>query len=132
MTPDQIPFQQAGIEKMTGIRIFGEIERITSKHPNSAINIQEVCEAAGSPATTVKRVFYLLLGMRLLKATFLPLHRLCERAIGRQETSVAKIFKKAQDGQYSPFCPVCYEPIDSLEDIEVQIIFRKPGAKVES
>jgi len=69
MILDQIPFKQAGIEEKIGIKISGEIDKISGERPNASIDIQEISEAIGSPATTVKRVFYLLLGMRLLKAT---------------------------------------------------------------
>ncbi|GEM_PF-2495809 len=128
--PDQIPFKEAGIEENIGIRISGEIDKFTTKRPNASIDIQKVSEAVGSPAMTVKRVFYLLLGMQLLKATFLPRHKACDGIIGQQETSVEMISHKALNGGYGSFCPLCFEPFETSKDIEIQIVFWKPGAKI--
>ena len=128
---DKIPFEEAGIDRTKGEIVSKVIDRLLAECPNRPIDIQNVSESSGVPSDAVKRVLYLLLGLRLLKATFLPRHRACDRVIGEQELSVQRIIEKAQTGQYGPYCMLCTQPIDGEVDIEVQILFWKPGANVE-
>jgi hypothetical protein len=130
MIPDQIPFQEFGIESDTGEKILKEAVRLMIERPNKAIQIQEVSERTGFPGSLVKEVFYLLLAFRVFKATFVPRHRNCDRPIGAQETSVERIRLKADAGEYR-ICMVCGETIEGSKDIEIQIVFWKQGAVID-
>ena len=130
MMPDQIPFQEAVIEPTTGEKILGEVVRLMSERPDKSIDIQEVSELSGLPGSLVKEVFYLLLAFREFKATFIPRHRNCDSPIGSQETSVEKIRRKAEAGEYGT-CMICGKNIEGFRDIEIQLAFWKSGAAIE-
>ena len=71
-------------------------------------------------------ILYLLLAHRKLKATFLPRHKNCLNAIGPQEKSAETILEKARSGKFN-LCFNCNEPIEDEEDINIEMIFWKPG-----
>ncbi len=129
MIPSGISFQDVEIEPDIGECVVQAINHLISERPNASIDIQKVAEAVGFPGTTVKPVFYMLLGLRLLKATFIPRHRTCGRMIAEQEQSAEVILEKARNEEY--WCIHCAEPIEGPQDIETQIIFWKPGANVK-
>lgn len=130
MVPDHIPFEDAGVEPGVGKKILAAVDRLMNERPNKSIGIQDVSEITGFTGDLVKDVFYLLLAFRVFKATFIPRHRNCDRPIGSQETSVDKIWQKAETGEYGT-CMICGQTIESSEDIEIQIVFWKPGAAIE-
>ena len=130
MVPQRVPFQDIGIEQNVGERVVRSIDSFLSKCPNRPIDIRTVSDAVGVSGTTVKRVFYALLTLRLLKATFIPRHRTCGYQVGGQERSVEVIWKKAKSEEY--WCVHCAEPIENPSDLEIQIVFWRPGANVES
>jgi hypothetical protein len=130
MIPDNLPYQEIGIDKAAGERVSREIGRLAKEYPGKSINVQQVSELSGLPGNTVKQVFYLLLGLRLLKATFFPRHRACGRPIGEEETSVEKIKENANQGEYGSYCVFCGGPVESEEDIVIQIVFWEPGVDV--
>lgn len=130
MIPSRIPYEEAGIDEASGIKVSLAIDRILNEWPDRPIDVQKVSESSGVPGGIVKRVFYLFLALRLLKATFLPRHRACDRVIGDWESSVEMINDKARTGQYGSHCMLCAEPIEGEGDIEIQIVFWKPGVDI--
>ncbi len=130
MNLDKIQYQEAGIDTAAGERVAREIAHLAKDRPDKSIDIQQVSELSGLPGETVKQVFYLLLALRLLKATFFPRHRACGRPIGDQEMSVERIQEKARNGEYGDHCMLCGEPIEGEKDIVIQIVFWKPGVDV--
>ena len=131
MIPSGIHFQDIGIEQKIGELVIEGVHRFMSDHPDEAIDIRNISEAVGYPGETVKRVLYVLLGLRFLKASFLPRHRICGRVIGGQEMSVETIQEKATEEKFGEFCILCGEPIEGPQDIETQIIFWRPGVDVK-
>lgn len=129
--PDRIPYEEAGIERVMGETVSQVIDRLLKEYPGKSIDVQQVSELSGLPTIIVKKVFYLLLGLRLLKATFLPRHKACDRVIGQSETSVQIINQKARTGQYGSNCMICTQTIEGEQDIEAQILFWKPGVDIE-
>ncbi|MBN2267223.1 MAG: hypothetical protein JW725_02675 [Candidatus Babeliaceae bacterium] len=129
MIPTGIPFHEISIDPDVGERVVGVINHFISKSPDKSIDIQKVSEVVGFPGTIVKPVFYALLGLRLLKATFLPRHRVCGKIIGSQMRSVEQILDKAKNEGY--FCIHCADLVVDQQSIEIQIIFWKPGTNVE-
>jgi hypothetical protein len=119
--PDNLPYREAGIDEMAGEKVSKEIARVAEERPGKTIDVQKICELSGVSGEIVKQVFYLLLGFRLLKATFFPRHRNCERVIGQEEPSVKTIKQKANAGQYGPNCSFCGGPAESEQDIIIEI-----------
>ncbi|MFX1485030.1 MAG: hypothetical protein ACFFCP_17770 [Promethearchaeota archaeon] len=108
--------------------MIAEVDAYTSEHPNAPVDIQTISEMTGVFGAVVKQVFFVLLSLRLLKATFIPRHRICGHVVGAEETSVKTIQDKAANGEY--WCTHCGEPIESSENVEAQIVFWKPGAHI--
>jgi hypothetical protein len=131
MKPSGIHFQTIGIDQKIGELVLEGVDRFISHHPNEAIDIREISEAVGYSGETVKRVLYLLLSLRFLKASFLPRHRICGRVIGEQEISAEVIQEKATEEEFGDFCILCGEPIEGPQDIETQIVFWRPGVDVK-
>jgi hypothetical protein len=127
MARNQIPFEIIGIPPEIGSHVSIVINRLLSEYPDDSVDVQRVSEETGYLRTVVKEVFYALLAFRMLKATFLPRHRVCGNIVGLQEKSVEVIRHKARRGDY--VCSHCFTSID-FEDIEIQIVFWKPGANV--
>jgi hypothetical protein len=132
MRPQDIQWQGTGIEPEAGERIAAAIFRLMNEHPHAAIDVQQVTDIVGISGFTVKPVFSVLLSLRLLKATFMPRHRHCGRVIGQQEPTIHAIEKKAEQGEYGDVCMLCGEPIEGPEDIEMQIVFWRPGARAHA
>jgi hypothetical protein len=125
-----IPYEEAGIERVAGEAVSHAIDHLLKEYPEKSVDVQQVSELSGFPPVTVKKVFYLLLGLRLLKATFLPRHKGCDRVIGPPEISVQMINYKAQAGQYGSNCMLCAQTIEGEQDIEIQMLFWKPGIEI--
>ncbi len=130
MNLSEIPYRKIGIKEDDGERIVKTIQKISSERPHNSIEIQTITDAVGLPAIEVKKIFYMLLGLKLLKATFIPRHKACDHVIGTQEHSVGIIMEKVNQGTID-WCNYCQEPINGPEDIDIQIIFWKPGINVE-
>jgi hypothetical protein len=127
MIPDNLPYREAGIDETAGRTVSGQIVRLAREYPGKPINVQKISELSGVSGELVKEIFYLLLGLRFLKATFFPRHRKCGKPIGQEETSVETIREKANAGEYGHNCIFCGEPAESEEDIIIQIVFWEPG-----
>lgn len=125
----RIPFEDVGIPALVGDRTLDVIESLLAEHPNSSLDIQTVSEETGYLAPTVKKVFYALLAFRMLKGTFQPRHKVCGNLVGAQERSAEIVRQKATEGQY--VCHHCMEPIEGPDDIEIQIVFWRPGTRVD-
>ena len=128
MTP-RIPFEEMGIPSEIGEHTFDVIQGLLREQPNSSIDIQTVSEETGFFGPVVKKVFYALLAFRKLKATFQPRHKACGNIVGLQERSAETVRQKAIQGEY--ICDHCFQRIDSPDDIEIQIVFWRPGADVD-
>lgn len=120
---EEIPFEKIGINKNIGKSTVAGVRKFIYEYPNKPIDVQSIAEKVGFPGEQVKKVFYALLNLHYLKATFFPRHKQCGNAIGKQEFSVSIIREKIEHGDYSEGCVQCMEPINSLADIEIQIIF---------
>jgi hypothetical protein len=131
MELDQLPFRDAGIDEDIGRKITHAIFRTLVETPDKPVEILNISTVSGYPPLFVKPVFYLLLAFRLLKATFLPRHRPCGRVIGHQEVSAEIVREKFFAGTFGTHCTICHEPLENIEDIDIQIVFWKPGADVE-
>jgi hypothetical protein len=129
MNTKGIPFQNIGISSEVSGNVIDIISRFIAERPNAPIDVQSVCEESGYAGSIVKKVFYTLLAFRRLKATFLARHRTCGNIVSTQQSSAELVWEKARDGQLQ--CYHCSEPLCDPEDIEVQIIFWKPGANAE-
>lgn len=125
----RIPFKDIGIPPDVGECTADAIQHLLSERPNAPIDVQSISDKTGYLGPVVRKVLYALLALRMLKATFLPRHRACGHIIGGQEHSVELIRQKAREGHY--VCFHCFERAEGPEDIEIQIVFWKPGADVD-
>jgi hypothetical protein len=123
--PVYVPFEEIGVESDDGNLVLAAVQAFVTQHPARSIPITEVSQSSGVPGPTVKCVLFALLALNCLKSTFRPRHRECDHIVGRPEQSVRIIQEKALEGQY--WCPHCMHPVDGPEDIDIEILFRKPG-----
>ena len=123
-------FKEIGVQEEIGVRVTSVIDDLLEKGGNRPIDIQLVSEKSGIPGSTVKQIFFAYLTLQMLKGTFLPIHRKCGEPVGTQETSVAAILEKAKKGRFGDLCFKCHDPIEGQKDVEIQIIFWKPGTNV--
>lgn len=128
MIPSNIPFEKVGIRQIVGDCVVDTINSFITKYPQKNINIQEISNNAGYTRAVIKRVLYVLLGLRHLKATFVPIHSICGLAVGQPESSVSLIAEKIENEDY--FCIRCREVICESQEIQIQILFWEPGTNV--
>ena len=129
MTESTLPFEDIGIPAKVGEQTLNAIESLLAEHPDSSVDIQTVSEQTGYLPPIVKEVFYALLAFRMLKGTFRPRHKACRTIVGIQERSAEIVRQKATEGRY--ICRRCMEPIEGPDEIEIQIVFWRPGASVD-
>lgn len=129
MSNSRPPFDNIGIPAEVGDHTLRVVERLLEREPDSSVDIQTVSEETGYLPSIVKEVFYALLAFRLLKGTFQPRHKACGNIVGPQEPSAQTVRQKAAAGHY--VCPHCMERVEGPEDIEIQIVFWRPGATVD-
>jgi hypothetical protein len=120
-----ISFEEIGIDEDVGQSVVQAIGEFAAQHPSSSIRIDSISALIDIPANVVKQIFYTLLAYRLLKATFIPRHRICGNVIGPQEKSVQAIFDRVTEGNL--ICIHCGESVDNLDDVQIQLIFWMPG-----
>lgn len=130
MSLSEAIFQEIEVSQEIGVRVTSVIDELLTKGADIPIDIQYVSEKSGIPGSTVKQIFFAYLTLQMLKVTFLPVHRECGEPLGEQETSVAAIVKKAKKGLFGDLCFRCHHSIERQEDIEIQLVFWKPGANV--
>ncbi len=124
-----VPFDKMGIKNEVGEQIAAEVSKFMQDHPQKNIDIQKISDSSGYTRTVVKRILYILLGLRYLKATFVPIHSICGKVIGSQEISVNTVNEKVGNEEY--FCVECRELIYEPQDIQIQVLFWEPGTNVE-
>ncbi len=129
MIPQTIPFENIGIEQEDGERVVRAINDFIAEHPNESIDIQTISQASRVLGVIVKRVFYALLSLRWLKATFIPRHRVCGSVVDKQAQSVHAILQKADNGDLH--CVHCIEQVEGSQDIEINLIFWGLGTDVK-
>lgn len=125
----RIPFEEIGIPSEIGEHTLDVVQSLLKKQPNSSLEIQRVSAETGFLGPVVKRVFYALLAFGRLKATFQPRHKACGNIVGLQERSAETVRQKAIRGEY--LCMHCVKRINGPDEIEIQIVFWKPGADVD-
>jgi len=105
--------------------VVSVVKAFLDQYPVRSVPITEISQSSGVPGPVVKRVLFALLALTHLKAFFRPRHRECDRIVGWPQQSVRAVRELASEGQY--WCVDCGGPIDGAEDIEIEILFRKPG-----
>lgn len=121
----KIHFEEIGIDQEIGDHTIKAIKAFILKHPGRSIELRTIAEDLGFPGDKVKDVFFALLSLRYLKPTFLPRHKKCNCAIGKQEQSIFDIKNKIDNGEYNSICLCCNEEIEGIDDLDIQIIFWK-------
>lgn len=120
-----IPFHEINIDPELGNTVVRAIGTYIQEHPGMSISLQKVIEQTGLIGEEVRDVFFTLLTLRYLKATFSPRHTACGSVIGPQEKSVADIQNKLEAREYPEICARCQEDILDFDDLEIEIIFWK-------
>lgn len=120
-----IPFHEINIDPEHGNTVARAICTYIQEHPETSISLQKVIEQTGLMGEEVRDVFFTLLTLRYLKATFSPRHTNCNSVIGPQEKSVVDIQNKLEAGEYPEICARCQEDILDFDDLEIEIIFWK-------
>ncbi|MBN2002973.1 MAG: hypothetical protein JXA21_06420 [Anaerolineae bacterium] len=129
MISANIAFEKMGVEQITGDKIVNAVNCFITKYPRKDINIQMVSDNSGCNRAIVKRILYILLGLRYLKATFVPIHNTCGRVIGQQERSISVINEKIENEEY--FCIGCREIVYEAQEVQIKILFWEPGINVK-
>lgn len=120
-----IPFHEIGINSTHGNVVVDAMIVYMDAHPGESVSLQKVIEQTGFPGEEVRDVFFALLTLRYLRATFSPRHKNCNSAIGPEEKSVAEIHRKLEEGSYPEICARCHEDILDGDDLDIEIIFWK-------
>jgi hypothetical protein len=124
----QVPFEEIDVRVDDGHRVVSSVKEFLDRHPHRSVPVVEISQSSGVPGPIVKRVLLALLLLTRLKAAFRPRHCHCDRIVGQPEQSVRAVRERASQGQY--WCVDCGGPVHGPEDIEIEILFRKPGIDV--
>lgn len=125
----RLPFHLLGIEPQIGYRVIDIVDKLTFLNPNTPLSIQKISQQSGYNAEDIKNIFYLLLSIKKIKATFLPRHKKCDQPVGEPEKSSEIIFEKIRNEEF--WCNHCHATILNASEIEIQLIFWKLGANVK-
>lgn len=129
MQRPNFPFKEFDLDPLLGAKIIAAIEYEMQNNPTQSIKIQQISESFGFPPTYVKRALYLLFSQRKIKATYILRHKKCDTILSKQEDSPSSITQKIDNGDID-WCFKCNEPIESKDEIEIEMIFWNPQANV--
>ena len=120
-----IPYHNMSVDKSTVEKVYSAIGKKASEKPTTSIDIRSISSDLRFSPAIVKEAFLILQLHGYLKATFLPRCKICDKAVGKDEASVAIIIGKAEKGEYN-YCVGCHELISRKEDLEIQLLFWLP------